>query len=62
MYYWFLSMLTDCFLCLLGIAVHLSNAHLISLKVHDTHNVIFLKFTFNVSNSDGEDADSLFRV
>ena len=46
MYYWFLSMLANRFLCLFGVTVHFSNANLVSLKVHDTYNVIFLKFTF----------------
>lgn len=62
MYYWFLSMLANRFLCLFRITVHFSNTDLVSLKIHDTHNVIFLKFTFNMSDSDWEDADSFFRV
>ena len=62
MYYWFLSMLANRFLCLFGVTVHFSNANLVSLKVHDMYNVIFLKFTLNMSDSDGEDTDSLFRV
>ena len=62
MYYWFLSMLANRFLYLFGVTVHFSNANLVSLKVHDTYNVIFLKFTFNMSDSNREDADSFFRV
>ena len=42
MYYRFLSMLANRFLCLFGVTVHFSNANLVSLKVHDTYNVIFL--------------------
>ena len=62
MYYRFFTMFSYSFLCLFSITIYFPYSYLISLKIHDTHNIVFFKFSFNTCNTDRKNTDCIFRI
>ena len=62
MYYRLFAMFAHCFPGLCGIAVRFSYTNLIAQKVHDAYNIVFLKFAFDVGDSDRKNAGCLLRT
>ena len=62
MYYRLFAMFAHCFPGLCGIAVRFSYTNLIAQEVHDAYNIVFLKFAFDVGDSDRKNAGCLLRA
>ena len=62
MYYRLFAMFAHCFPGLCGVAVRFSYTNLIALEVHDAYNIVFLKFAFDVGDSDRKNAGCLLRA